>query len=437
MVVGPHRHLRRLRLRARDRAALSGDQRADGRVPARRSPPTALGWSTPASPATGSTSTRCRSIRSRSGWRSRSPTRGLDAPSNLDGDSDSPDAVVGAAGPPTITRTTSYKPWKYMYPRTWSISVYSDALGLGRVGFISTTHRRSGRQPQRVRQPAASRSTATLRSRRLLVHAPVPVVRPRTSGGPRSSVPGLIIDGVNTLYRQHVLGGTRVDARDLPADAVVVGRAVVRLRLHRVRARRSAARSRIRRAASSSNRRSGPDANVFLSWYFSNVHAWHYSISSQEGRFVRAQPPLLRPGAGRPVSHHRDQRVLAGIPDAAVGAPARAGAAVERRHRHRRQARLLRPGRLLRAGRAETRCSSAGPQCCTFLRGYPPNSFVGDSYQIVVGRIPRAAAADRARLPDVPDLRPAAVGRGVRRRRQRLPGALHAVAAEDRRRAPR
>ena len=62
-----------------------------------------------------------------------------DAPPNLDADSDSPDAVVGAAGTPTIMRTTSYKPWKYMYPRTWNISVYSDALGLGASGFISTT----------------------------------------------------------------------------------------------------------------------------------------------------------------------------------------------------------------------------------------------------------------------------------------------------------
>ena len=34
-------------------------------------------------------------------------------------DSDSPDSLVGPVGPPTIVRTTSYKPWKYMYPRTW------------------------------------------------------------------------------------------------------------------------------------------------------------------------------------------------------------------------------------------------------------------------------------------------------------------------------
>src|SRR6478672_7156549 len=41
----------------------------------------------------------------------------LDAPANPDADTDSPDSVVGAAAPPMITRTTSYKPWKYMYPR--------------------------------------------------------------------------------------------------------------------------------------------------------------------------------------------------------------------------------------------------------------------------------------------------------------------------------
>ena len=36
-------------------------------------------------------------------------------------------------------------------------------------------------------------------------------------------------------------------------------------------------------AASSSQPEIGPDANVFLSWYFSNVHSWHYSISGRKG----------------------------------------------------------------------------------------------------------------------------------------------------------
>ena len=109
-----------------------------------------------------------------------------DAPSTLDADSDSPDAVVGAAGPPMITRTTSYKPWKYMYPRTWNISVYSDALGLGTSGFISTT----------ISDPVGNHAM----SANLLVPfdgdpsvtiaysytAPVPVVRPELPADRRS-----------------------------------------------------------------------------------------------------------------------------------------------------------------------------------------------------------------------------------------------------------
>src|SRR4029078_11741606 len=62
-----------------------------------------------------------------------------DAAANLDADNDSPDSVVGAAGVPTIMQTTSYKPWKYMYPRTWRLSIHSDALGMGPSAFVSTT----------------------------------------------------------------------------------------------------------------------------------------------------------------------------------------------------------------------------------------------------------------------------------------------------------
>src|SRR5262245_47411413 len=40
----------------------------------------------------------------------------LDSPPDPSGDSDSPDSVVGAGTVPMITRTTTYKPWKYMYP---------------------------------------------------------------------------------------------------------------------------------------------------------------------------------------------------------------------------------------------------------------------------------------------------------------------------------
>src|SRR5262249_20648365 len=62
-----------------------------------------------------------------------------DSPPNLDGDTDSPDSVVGAGTVPMITRTSIYKPWKYMYPRQWTISFSSDAFRLGRAVYLTTT----------------------------------------------------------------------------------------------------------------------------------------------------------------------------------------------------------------------------------------------------------------------------------------------------------
>jgi outer membrane protein assembly factor BamA len=125
----------------------------------------------------------------------------------------------------------------------------------------------------------------------------------------------------------------------------------------------------------------GPDANLYLWWSFNNTHAWHYSISNQEGRLVRFNlrfsdpvlggrfhtteitgswqeyltPPWARLHAlallwsgGVGIGDKRDFFGLGGFQEQDV----------------------LRAIFLNR------------PQCCTFLRGYPPNTFVGDSYQI-------------------------------------------------------
>jgi outer membrane protein assembly factor BamA len=116
-------------------------------------------------------------------------------------------------------------------------------------------------------------------------------------------------------------------------------------------------------------------------WTFSNVHYWHYSISNQEGRAVRLSlrfsdptlggrfhtteitaswqeyltPPWARLHAlaliwsgGIGIGDKRDFFYLGGFYDQEVL-------------------------KTLFLGR---------PQCCTFLRGYPPNSFVGDHYHI-------------------------------------------------------
>ena len=76
----------------------------------------------------------------RSGWRAavreraRRRRRHARTPTTI-----RPTRSVGPAAPPMITRTTSYKPWKYMYPRNWELRFYSEALGLGAAAFVSTT----------------------------------------------------------------------------------------------------------------------------------------------------------------------------------------------------------------------------------------------------------------------------------------------------------
>jgi len=304
-----------------------------------------------------------------------------DAPGKLQGESDSPDAVPGESDVPIITRTTTYKPWKYMYPRTWNISFYSEALGFGRSGFISTV----------IGDPVGNHAVAA----NLLV----PFAEGEVSAAVAYSytrlfpsldlsfrrtaqrVPGLIIDGVNTLYLQHVIGLTASTtmtylqrpsasgqlsfgydynaygpANPLPLADPTSG-IVVRPEI-------------------------GPDANVFMWWYFSNVHSWRYSISGQEGRLIRMNLRFSDPTLG---GRFHTTELSASWQEYLTPPWARLHALA-----------LLWSGGI-GIGDKRDFFGLGGffeqdtlraiflnrPQCCTFLRGYPSNAFVGDAYQIV------------------------------------------------------
>jgi Tol biopolymer transport system component len=304
----------------------------------------------------------------------------LDAAVNPGADNDSPDSVVGTDPPPMITRTTSYKPWKYMYPRSWELRFYSEALGLGAAGFVSTV----------LGDPVGNHSVGLnlllpldgdpsvaigYSYRRLFPSFDLAFRRTA------QMQPGLVIDGVNTLYRQHVLNGsasTRVSYLQTPsssgelslgydytayapADPLPVadptGGIVVRPEI-------------------------GPDANLYLWWYFSNVHAWRYSISAQEGRLVRFNLRYSDPVLG---GRFHTTELTASWQEYMTPPWARLHALA-----------LLWSGGL-GIGDKRDFFGLGGffeqdvlraiflnrPQCCTFLRGYAPNTFVGDAYQIV------------------------------------------------------
>jgi len=276
-------------------------------------------------------------------------------------------------------QTTSYKPWKYMYPRTWSVRLYSEALGMGASGFVSTT----------IGDPVGNHN--------LFVNLLVPFQGdPSVNVGysytrlfpsfdfnfrrTAQEVPGLVIDGVNTQYRQHVVGGT-VSTRltylqtpaasgELsfgydynaygPADPLPLADPTGGIVIPPER---------------------GPDANVFMWWYFSNAHAWHYSISNQEGRFVRLNLRFSDPTLG---GRFHTTEVTASWQEYLTPPWARLHALA-----------LLWSGGI---GIGDKRdffglggffdqdvlktLFLGRPQCCTFLRGYPPNSLVGDHYQM-------------------------------------------------------
>jgi Tol biopolymer transport system component len=301
-----------------------------------------------------------------------------DSPARLDGDSDSPDSVVGEAGPPLITRTTTYKPWKYMYPRQWNISFFSEALGLGGAGQVTT----SISDPVGNHVVDANLLVPFEGDPSFAVNYSYRRLFPQFDLNFRRTaqrLSGLIIDGVNTPYRQHVLGGT-ASARMFylqtpaaygeisvgydynaygPADPLPITDPTNGIVIPPER---------------------GPDANVLLGWYYYSLHSWRYSISAQEGRLVRLNLRFADPALGgrfrtTEISASWQEyvtmpwarlHVLALIWSGGIGIGdkrdffALGGFADQD---------ILRSVFLNRA------------QCCTFLRGYPTNSFVGDAYQ--------------------------------------------------------
>jgi hypothetical protein len=126
----------------------------------------------------------------------------------------------------------------------------------------------------------------------------------------------------------------------------------------------------------------GPDANVFMWWYFSNVHAWRYSVSGQEGRVIRMNLRFSDPTLG---GRFHTTELTASWQEYLTPPWARLHALA-----------LLWSGGI-GIGDKRDFFGLGGffeqdtlraiflnrPQCCTFLRGYPANAFVGDAYQIV------------------------------------------------------
>jgi hypothetical protein len=126
----------------------------------------------------------------------------------------------------------------------------------------------------------------------------------------------------------------------------------------------------------------GPDANLFVSWSFSNAHSWTYSISGQEGRRLQLSLQFSNPELGS--KYHTTEvnwawteyftppwarlHALAMLYSGGVGIGDKRG--------------LFALGGfvdqdLVRAAFLNRR------QCCLFLRGYAAGSLVGDQFHLL------------------------------------------------------
>ena len=304
----------------------------------------------------------------------------LDASPNPDDERDAPDAAPGdAIGFPTETHL--YEPWRYMYPRKWNLQFYSvGPLGPGANVYIDST----------LTDPVGNHTLvpALLLSGDLdpsvSVYYAYNRLWPSFALSARRSAQtanDLVFGGTNVNYRQHTLGASA--SVGLPVLQTADASANVSLGYDYTAygpADPLPVADPTGPATIPPER--GPDADVYAQWVFSNAHSWQYSISNQEGRSVAlflkiadpalggrfhttevnwswteyATPPWARLHAfafqlagGVGIGDKRQLFGLGGLPEQDV----------------------------LRAVFLNQREQGL------FLRGYPVNAFVGDSFQML------------------------------------------------------
>ncbi|HXI55438.1 MAG TPA: hypothetical protein VNO55_05235, partial [Polyangia bacterium] len=306
-----------------------------------------------------------------------------DAAATLAGETDTPDAVPAdeqAAADATVERIVPYHPWKYMYPRTWEISLPSDPLGLGAsLGVNTTVGDPVGNHGVSINTLIPTDGDASLRLdyTYLGLWPSLGLTLTRTS----LMAGGLVIDHVNHAYRQHSASASagmglpilrKPDrSSDLsfgyqysayaPADPMPVADP---------------------RAGISVAPETGPNAGAYISWSFSNAHSWAYSVSPQEGRRLQLTLSVSSPSLGSKFTTTElnwlwieyltppwaKLHALALLYSGGVGiGDKRSGFAV--------------------GGFAEQDLVRSlflnRHQCCLFLRGYKPGSFSGDQYHLL------------------------------------------------------
>jgi len=221
----------------------------------------------------------------------------LDSPADPDAETDSPDAApADAAAVPFPEHVGSYVPWKYMYPRQWTVTLVSDPFGTGQTVQVQTS----------VSDPAG------LHSLGFNLFFPL-------AGSPAAQVAytyyrfwpllgltltkvdqvtnGLIVDGHNLDYTQRNLSLTAsavlpvLHTPDASAPLTFAYDYVAYGPISKIPVGDPTGGITIKP-------QTGPYADLKLTWQYYGSHSWPYSISPQEGRNLTLILRLADPSLG-------------------------------------------------------------------------------------------------------------------------------------------
>jgi len=304
-----------------------------------------------------------------------------DAPTDPESFADSPDARPGEAPLGPLAETiTSYQPWKYLYPHTWILKLLTNPLGIGNSGQVQfSVSDPVGNQALALSAIVPADGDGSLR----LDYAYNRIWPSFGFTATRSSVlaSDLVIDGAAVGYRQH--SGSASASVGLPVVRTSTSSGDIGFG-YSYSAYAPAGVLPVADPTRGITLRPeiGPDANVFVTWAYSNAHSWAYSISEQEGRRLQLALLISDPALG---GRFRTTELtwawtefftppwarlqaLAILYSGGIGIGDKRfffglGGFVEQD--------LLRSLFLNRR------------QCCTFLRGYQPNATVGDQYHLL------------------------------------------------------
>lgn len=304
-----------------------------------------------------------------------------DAPSDPASVVDSPDAYPGEPPVnPFPQQIAAYEPWKYLYPHNWQLKFLTDPFGIGdSAEFQFAISDPVAKHTLSFDAIVPANFDASLR-----LDYSYTVLWPAFGASlSRTSLIAndLIIDGTRVGYVQRSVGAsvyTSLPVLRTPASSgdMTFGYAYFNYGPANHFPVADPTRGIIQPPAI------GPDNSLFMSWSYSNAHAWPYSISLQEGRVLSLNLGIADPSLGG--RYHgtvlnwawREYMTPPWARLHALGVLYSGGISIGDRHGLFGLGGYVEQD-LLRSLFLNQR------QCCTYLRGYSPNVMVGDQYHLL------------------------------------------------------